>query len=338
MTIAAMRKLLPVWIAAAAGGALFELAGLPLGWILGALTGAALWANLVGPITGGRIVRRIGQVILGCATASLLTAETLDVMALALPVMLLAALVANATALALTPGFASFARVDRLTAVLSVLPAGLAEMSGLAQSYRARSDVVAIAHTTRVALIVLAVPLILGAQERQAVDEHGTYTALGLCFCLGLGLAWGLNRRGMLNPWIVMPMLVGAALVLSGHEIAAVPAPATIVAQVMIGGALGSRLSFQDFARLPRSVLAAIFSTLLIATVTALALTPVLFWVYGLDRLTVALALVPGGLGEMVATANALEASIPVVLGFQFIRSLVTNTAAPLWIWLVSRD
>ncbi len=320
--------------AAAAGGALFHALGVPIGWVLGALLGAAIWSNTTGRGGLGRQARRAGQLVLGCATASILTPALLAEMAVALPAMALAALVAILVALGFAPTFARLADVDRKTALLSVLPAGLAEMAGLAQDRGARVEVVTLAHTIRVTALVLTLPVLVGAARQPLPPAEGDLRVTLVCLGLSLVLAWAMNRAGFLNPWIVLPVIVGAALTLAGFRLAALPPWAIVAAQVAIGGSLGARLQVDRFARMPRVLGAALLSTLLLYAGTALVLAPVCWWVYDIDLATFALALAPGGLAEMLAAAKAIGAAVPMVLGFQLLRSLVTNLSAA---WLLGR-
>ena len=76
-------------------GWLFASVGVPLAWILGAMTGSAIWANLVGAGKGTRFARRAGQLIVGAATGAILTPDVLDEMVGLLPAMIAAAAVAT---------------------------------------------------------------------------------------------------------------------------------------------------------------------------------------------------------------------------------------------------
>jgi uncharacterized membrane protein AbrB (regulator of aidB expression) len=51
-------------------------------------------------------------------------------------------------------------------------------------------------------------------------------------------------------------------------------------------------------------------------------------WI-GLDRASLGLGLAPGGIGEMIASAESLGVGAALVAGFQFTRSFLTNLIAP---------
>jgi uncharacterized protein len=332
-------SLVALFAVAGVGGTVFALIGVPLAWILGAMTGAAIYANLIGPTRDTKIARRIGQLILGTAAAAVLTPEILASMVGLLPVMVGAALLAILVGVGAAGPFAAIARVDRTTAMLSALPAGLAEMASLAQDRGARSDVVTVTHTLRVFAIVTIVPFVLALFAASAPAEEmlagpGAFGWLSILTCVGLsaGISLLAGRIGMINPWIVVPMVVGAVLATLDWPIARMPQVLLVVAQILIGGSLGAQLLLTEFARLPRVLLAATMSTALMGLIMLVLCGPFLAVVLGLNLLSLSLALSPGGFGEMVASAKALDAQVAIVVGFQFVRSLLTNLVAPFLI------
>ena len=147
MTIQGWLPLVGLFAMAGGGGALFTLAGVPLAWVLGAMVGAAIYTNLFGPTRNTKIARRTGQLILGISAAAVLTPEILAAMMDLVPAMVGAALLAIFVGAVVAYPFAIIARVDRTTALMSALPAELAEMASLAQDRGARSDVVTVTHT-----------------------------------------------------------------------------------------------------------------------------------------------------------------------------------------------
>ena len=329
-------SLVALFAAAGGGGAVFALMGVPLAWILGAMTGAAIYANLIGPTRNTKTARRTGQLILGTSAAAVLTPEILAAMVGLLPVMVGAALLAILVGVGAAGPFAAIARVDRTTAMLSALPAGLAEMASLAQERGARSDVVTVTHTLRVFAVVTIVPFVLTAFAAPAPVEEmqaspGVLGWLSILTCVGLSAMISLvaGRIGMINPWIVVPMVVGAALAALDLPVARMPQFLLVAAQILIGGSLGAQLLLTEFARLPRVLVGAVVSTSLLGLIMLVLCGPLLAVVLGLDLLSLSLALSPGGFGEMVASAKALDAQVAIVVGFQFVRSLLTNLVAP---------
>lgn len=319
--------------ASALAGWLFQVAGIPLAWILGAMAGSAVYANTVG--LGGKTkhVRRTGQLLVGAATAAFLTPDILGQLVHLLPAMVAAAILANAFGVALASPMQRIAGVDRKTALLATLPAGMSEMASLARETGAQADVVVVVHTLRVAMIVVLIPLLIGIDRAGAgatfIDPDASHAALLICLAGGLMLSITASRLGVLNPWVIMPMAVGVVLVSFGLAIQPVPPPLIVVAQIFIGFSLGARLKKEDFQRVPRAVLAALVCSGGLILVMIFGVGLILDHLVDAESTTLALGLAPGGLAEMIAAGKALGAAPAVVAGFQFTRSFLTNIVAP---------
>jgi hypothetical protein len=323
----------------AAGGVLFHFLGVPLGYIIGAMVGGAIASNLVGRPRYTRYLRRVGQLIVGTAVGAVLTAPVVAELARLFPLMIAAAVLANLAGLLLAWPLARIVRTDRTTALLAALPAGMAEMASLARDLGANEQVVAVVHTLRVTLVVVSIPLILGIDggarasgPAAAPADPGEWATLMLVALLGAGTAYAMARAGLLNPWVVMPMVAGLLVVLAGFPIPPMPPPLLIAAQILIGVSLGARIRMAELAALPRAALGGILSALALIAIMVLAVVPLLRPLAGVGHDVLVLALAPGGLGEMIASAKALGVAAATVAGFQFVRSLSTNMLAPVLI------
>ncbi len=314
------------------GGFLFSSLEIPLAWILGAMVGSAIWTNLFGAGGKTKYVRRTGQVIVGAATGAILTPAMLGELVELLPAMLGAAVLANVVGVLLSFPLARLARVDRRTALLSTIPAGMSEMASLAREVGAKAEVVTVVHTLRVVLVVGCIPFLFGypgyaAPEVEAETAH--YVALAAVVVAGALLSTVGARAGMLNPWVLMPMATGVLVVIAGFPLAGMPRPLLVGAQILIGFSLGARLRKEDFARVPRAAAAGfLVSAALLGTMLLAAALVFPAWT-GIPAATLALALAPGGIGEMIASAKALGVGAGLVAGFQFTRSFLTNLIAP---------
>lgn len=319
-------------LASALAGWVFSFTGIPLAWILGAMAGSALWANLVGLGGKTKYVRRAGQLLIGGATAAVLTPDILGQLISFFPAMLLAAAVANGLGVALAFPLQKIARVDRKTALLSTLPAGMSEMASLAKETGAQTDVVLVVHTLRVVMIVVLVPFLFGVDRgavQPATYSDGSVLALAACVLGGGAVSYVTSKLGVLNPWVIMPLAVGIALVSFQVPIAAMPGWIIVLAQILIGFSLGARLKKEDFERVPRAALGAIICSGGLIAIMIFAFVPILQMFIDADSATLALGVAPGGLGEMIASAKALGVASAIVAGFQFTRSFLTNIIAP---------
>jgi len=147
-------------------GGLFEYLGIPAGMLLGSAIGAAL-VNQPGmprmrPVAFPRALRQTGLVAIGVVSGVMLTVDSLaSTAAVALPVAgaYLALGVVNLVFITLLMSRYS---VDPATAVLTVTPGGLSEVSSLAIDKGARLGVVLTVHAVRLfALVFLVLPVLL---------------------------------------------------------------------------------------------------------------------------------------------------------------------------------
>ena len=324
--------------AAGAGAFLFRFLHLPLAYILGPLIGAALLSNLVEPMKGGRPMRRFRQLFVGASVGVLLDAQVLDALVRLFPLMLLVAVAANALGFLLAVPIAALSGLDRLTGLLSCLRAGMAEMATLARDVDADEHSVAIIHTLRVIIVLTLVPIWLVAtghpvRSLPVLPPAGAedFVTLGLLVAISLVLAAAATKLRVINAFVVVPTLACVAFVSLGIHIPAVPSPLLIAAQICIGASLGLRFRFDRMRRLPRTVVGGLVSGLVLVTVSFFGFGAVIDHFTGLDHLSSLLSAAPGGLGEMIATANALGVAAAAVAGFQLTRSVFTNIiVAPL--------
>jgi len=317
---------------AAATAALFRYAQLPLPYILGALVGSALVSNLFGPMQGGRYLRRTGQLVVGAAVGGVLTPEVLAELARLLPLMLAVGVAANLAGALLALPIAWIAGVDRLTGLLACLPAGMAEMASFARDLGADEQTVAVIHTLRVILVVTLIPLWLGAAGSPPplpVPTLPDLAMVGLVLAAGTALAVAAVRLGVLNPWVIAPMLLCLVASIAGARIPPIPAPLLILAQIGIGASLGLRFRVAQLRRLPRAAAAGVVSGLLLTALSFACFAPLVAAFGGLSREASTLGVMPGGLGEMIAVASALGLLPATVAGFQITRSILTNVVAP---------
>lgn len=321
---------------AAIGAALFHAAGMPLALILGAMAGSAAYGNLVAPLPDTKLLRRAGQLIVGIAVAAGPTEEVFAELSGLLPVMICAAVVANLAGGALAVPLAIVARIDRTTALLSSLPAGMAEMATLADDLGGNPQVVSVVHTLRVILVVVSIPFIVGISGEGIPpiphSSEGQWPTLLFVVLLGGGGAYIASRAGVLNPWLILPMITGIGVVLAGVTIPPLPRPFLAAAQILIGLSLGARFHLADLASVPRVAMAALLSSGILIALMVLALVPLLHAITDVEHAVLILAVAPGGLGEMIASAKVLGLGAATVAGFQLIRSLTTNMLAPLLI------
>jgi membrane AbrB-like protein len=304
----------------------------PLPYIMGSLVGAAININFIGPLKYDYVIRRFGVLLLGTSVGATLTHEVLVEFAHLLPLMILMAVCANLISIALVIPTSKIAGVDRLTGLLSCLPAGMGEMSLVARDLGAKDHVVATVQTLRVFIILLIVPIWLGIQVPARVPPPPLtfYAAGGLfLFVAAAGTLSYLAARHLFGAWIVGPIILAFAVVLLGGFVPPMPPPLLILAQIAIGASVGYRLNVQAMSHLPRAVAAGLFSGALLVGLSFFALAAFVSYVSDIDYSVALLSVAPGGMGEMIAAAKSLAVTSATVASFQLVRALLTNSLAP---------
>ncbi len=331
-------------LAAALAGALAALAlHLPLPWMIGPLLVTAALGIAGRPVAASRRLRNVGQWMIGIALGLYFTPAVVEMLLKLAPAVAAGAL----WALALGYGFYRFlfatnggpGGVDRQSAFFAAAIGGASEMAVLAERHDGRVDRVAAAHSLRVLMVVVLIPL-----AYQALDVHGADASqpavldvrpLGLVLLLAASGAGTLllARLGTPNPWVLGALLVTAALTAGGVTLSALPKWASNAGQLFIGVTLGVRFTPDFIHAAPRWLGAVAAGTLAMIVASAGFAWCVAQWV-GQHPATLLLATAPGGIAEMCITAKVLQLGVPVVTSFHVVRYIaVLLLTAPLWRW-----
>lgn len=136
--------------------------------------------------------------------------------------------------------------------------------------------------------------------------------------------------------WVRVPLwpltggLVGAAAVNLGFGLAAeVPTAIALTGQLLIGTAIGATIGSEVFRQFLR-----IIGPGTLAVTVVLGAGLLFGWLFAtaglMDPAEAMLSLVPGGVGEMVAAAIALDLDSAQVVGVQVVRILTVLLSLPL--------
>lgn len=319
----------------AAGGLLFTLLHLPLAWMLGPMLATTI-ASLAGaPLAVPAALRGPTIAVLGVLLGSGFDREVLERLLRWLPVLLaLPVYVAGVTVLAYLY-LRRLARLDPRTAWFSATPGGLGEM--IVMGDRAGGDLrtIALVHSTRILLVVFAIPFALRAMgyaipsvpaaARAAAGAQDLLVLLA-CGVLGFGLA---RLFRLPAPGLLGPMLVSAGAHLAGIVEGAPPVLVVAVAQLVIGAQVGARFAGYPVLRVVQAV-ASGFGLTVLMLAAALGCGWLLARTSGLSTLLLILALAPGGLAEMSLVALALTDDPALVAAVHIVRVALVVVAAPL--------
>lgn len=309
----------------------------PLPWMLGPLFAVA-GARLAGvPVVALPGARYAGQWIIGSALGLYFTPTVVRQVAQFAPWMLMAGVYALATAVMCGWALAWLGRVDRRTAFFASVPGGATEMSILAERFGARADLVVVAQSLRIGLVVSVIPFLYTWIGVHGADPYvqgaREFSWPGLVKLMALSALGGaaLHRFRFPNGWLIGALCVSLPLTAMEINFSALPSWLSNVGQLLIGCALGSRFERDFLSRAPRFLLA-VTATVLLAMALASVFALFLAWAMPAHPATTVLAMAPGGIAEMSITAKVLQLGVPLVTAFHVMRMvLLVSTTGLLY-------
>lgn len=337
------RRFLIVLVPSVAGGAIWEVFGLPLGWLMGAALVTGAFAMAGWSITIFKIPHRAGLIIIGSSVGLTLTPDVASRVLGWLPLMLVAAVLGIAAATICAPVLARLGKMSIATAYFSLLPGGVIEMARIGEDYGADRTTIAALHAVRVALVVGVVPIVLLGLIPTNVDmaagdvAYVTWPELVAALAVGALGGWIGQRVGLPAAWLLGAVLSVGTVAATGSLDGRVFVPLLAAAQVIVGMALGARFERARLASIPRAIVVGVptLSAIILFMAGAAALAGLAL---GQSLPSLILAFSIGGMAEMVLTAKALNQDLALVAAFQAMRGVIVNASAgTVWRLLRSR-
>lgn len=328
---------------ASAGAALFWVLHLPLPLLLGPLAACLVAALCGAKMQDAGVLGTFMRTFLGVAVGSSITPETVrhlpDFAASLLFVPLFIGLIGAIG----YPLFRFVFKFNHPTAWYAAMPGGLQDM--LVFGEQAGGDVRALSliHATRVLAIVTVAPLIMigywgvdlsQAPGRPAADVNPMQIALMIFACFA---GWQLAERvGLFGASILGPMILTAALSLTGIINTRPPAEMIWAAQFFIGIAVGVKYTGITWRELKVDVGAGLAYSALLALIS-LAFVEVIYLSGVASALDAFLAFLPGGQAEMVVIAIIAGADLAYVVSHHLLRIILVIMLAPVAARLFNR-
>ncbi len=325
---------LVVVVLATLSGWLASLVHIPLAWLLGALFASTVLA-LNGVAVNLDKARPYVLIFLGLGLGQSFNADVLNMLVTSLPAITLCALFTVFVGIVGAKIFVHFARLDPKTAFFCGVPGGVVLMAIHAREAGLSEQHVVFAQSVRLILVVLVYPLFVAALPSHTqqvgdishvewVPSLNTYSHLLLWWFAGLGAAIIGKKVGIPNPWMLAPCILAAGFAAANLSHASVPSSLIIVAQIALGITLGSNMT-PDFIKGARKLVFASLLSSAILSALLIAFAALAVWTFDLPLNATLLGMAPGGMPEMAVTAHALGTSVPLVLGFHFIRVVFCN-------------
>ncbi|MEJ0075209.1 MAG: AbrB family transcriptional regulator [Alphaproteobacteria bacterium] len=305
----------------AVGAAVLGLAGMPAGWLSGAIVGVSAAALSGRPMYVPPPVARAVYVILGISLGSSVTPETVATMA-SWPLSMLALTVAMVAITGSVMAYLKFVHGwPTLDALFAAAPGALAQAMALAQDTGANVRAIAMVQTVRLFILAVALPLIFAAFGVAGLPPPRggnlplmqLLTELGIIILISSGAALVAFRLNLPGGLIVGAMAASGVLHGSGMVHAFLPVPVAICSFIVMGAMIGTRLGGADIRQLLRLSLVGI-GALLVGTTVGCLFAFGVATLLSLRLADVVMAYAPGAIEAMTIIAFALHLD-PVFVG-----------------------
>jgi membrane AbrB-like protein len=231
---------------------------MPLPWMLGALILTAATKMAGSPAVCLPLARNAGQWVIGASLGLYFTPSMVQLIGSNALFIVMGMVFALLLCCIGTFMLTRFAGTDLRTAWFASAVGGASEMTGLAERYGARPDLVASAHGLRVLMVVLIIPFAFEAlgfsgEQAGAVLRPDFLNLPGLALLVVLSSAAGLIFQilRLPNPWVLGPLLVVAVLTYQDIVLSGLPVQISNLGQLCIGWALGDKFGPDFFSSLP---------------------------------------------------------------------------------------
>lgn len=318
-------------------GWLFNLAGMPIPWLLGALVVAlAAKTQFAEKAAWPRVYRSAGLIVIGYSIGRYLTVSALHEMPGQIAGMVGATLSAVLVALIIAFWTAKKEQLDLQSCIMGIMPGGFTQMAIMCdEDDRADKNIVILMQSLRLMSVIVAVPFlvmhfldarIVGTTASLAVNDGVPYW-----YILPLATIAGIiaDKLRISTPYLLAPIIVAMAASLQFGTLNTIDPVLMMAAQISIGLNMGMGLDPRELRELKR-ILPYTFVGIIAMLMVSIGVAFVLSAHYGYSLVTAFLAMAPGGLGEMCLVGLSLNESVSVILIYQLSRFLFLNIAVPL--------
>jgi hypothetical protein len=324
-------------VAAALGGALFELIGLPAAWLSGSLVAVTALALAGFPAHVPDALRRIVFLILGISMGSAVTPESIAGIH-TWPITMAFLVLSIPGAMGAVVLYLRWAGWDEESALYASAPGAMSSVLALAHAAGVDVRMVAFVQSVRIFLLIVALPALLawsglaapqGAVTVVPLIASGAPNEIALMAAAGLAAGLLADRLGVPGGLIVGSMAASAVLHGTGYVTARVPLAVQVPCFVLLGAFIGGRFVGTDFALLRRLLVHSIGAFVVAVVVTLLfAFAAAIISGEGFGKTILGLA--PGALEAMIILAFLIGLDPAFVGAHHIVRFLLIALFLPV--------
>jgi membrane AbrB-like protein len=329
-----------------AAGALFNWATIPLPWMLGPMLVTAAAAMLRAPVAAPTPARPFVIVVIGVMFGSGFSPAFFDQIGHWALSFACLGLYLTVCGTVIVPYYRYVAGFDAPTAYFAGMPGGLSEMMLMGREMGGDDRAIILAHASRIILVVTLIAIWFRLVQGIDLSDRSSFGVpfsaiplfeLGVLFAAGVA-GYFLGRAARLpSPTLLGPMLVSAAVHMTGLTTNPPPRELVIAAQILLGTIMGGRFLGVPPGSIARSIGLGLGATVIMLCIT-FAFATVLYPLVGQSMEQVTLAFSPGGLAEMSLVALAMDADIAYVASHHLVRiSLIVALAPLVFRWMAGK-
>ena len=326
-----------LFVLSAVVGWFFNLAGMPIPWLLGGLAVALVAkTQFAEKASWPRAYRSAGLVVIGYSIGRYLTVPALREVPGQLAGMVGATVSAVLVALAIAWWTAKKENLDLQSCVMGIMPGGFTQMAIMCdEDDRADKNIVILMQSLRLMSVIVAVPFlvmhfldakIVGTTASLAVNDGLSYWYILPAAAVGGIIA---DKLKISTPYLMAPIIIAMAASLQLGTLNTIDPVLMMAAQISIGLNMGMGLDPRELCELKR-ILPYTFAGIVVMLIVSIGVALILSAHYGYSLVTAFLAMAPGGLGEMCLVGLSLNESVSVILIYQLSRFLFLNIAVPV--------
>ncbi len=337
-----MQKIMITFVIGLIGVLIFKWLSLPLPWMMGPVLSVAIASNLPN-VTTQKLTSNIAnpaRMIIGVTVGSAFSASIInDLHNYMFSILLIIPFILASTVLGVLY-YHKLGGIDKSSAFFASQPGGFVEMIMLAQSSGADVRKVILAQSSRLMIIVLALPFIIHTFLNIDLPKSSAGSLLPSIIDISLNDGLLMLFCGLFGWWLATKIKIGAASLLGPMAVSMVfyildlihekpPFELINIVQLILGSSIGSSFNGIGFKEFSKTLLfgAGHFVILLLLSLIFGVFS---VWITGESWLSVLLAFSPGGQSDMNLIAILVGANVPFVALHHTFRLFIVMAILPI--------